>query len=309
MNEAKRLEQPLSQSHRFDVLAGGEIRIIENGCAFLFKRLKPGLIFTAIADCGARTFGTAALDQIKSEYDRFGQKISWFIDAGSAPESVADFEEWANWLAVNQGMFSAIHIYSGSKNLQLSVAIASHIASTKSLITVHTEYDAFAEALADATDRACIIADWIDAAAVLVRQSMNAREVFTFENENCSFSFDNLERNVFLSIIRGKDDGSLGNYTFDYFRKQLADCSKPATWFVDASAVEYVGVDIPEAWSCWISNNHRFLERVVMLTPPGALPILINVEKVRSIDKNRILLCRDCEQFDAAIRSRLVSRC
>jgi hypothetical protein len=276
--------------------------LVTEGCTFLFKRLKPGIIFTATgagseSRSGSRdgSLGLEALQEIKKEFERFGQKITWFIDC-DAHAGFNDFENWTDWIAHNQSIFSAIHVCASSKNLQLTVAITRHISSTGKLITIYDSQQAFASELAKTTDRACFVSDWINAQAVPLQITEQA-EGITIENDRCSFSFAKISANSFLSEIRGKDDGSLGNTTFDYLHQRLVNCTKPATWFVDVSAVQYVGSQIPEAWIYWITNNQKLLERVVMLTPPGALPILINIERTRLIDKKKIVLCQSKEQF------------
>ncbi|GEM_PF-1041533 len=56
-------------------LTSGEIRMKAGGCAFLFKRLMPGVIFTAIAGTDKGELGTIALDEITEEFARFRQPL------------------------------------------------------------------------------------------------------------------------------------------------------------------------------------------------------------------------------------------
>ena len=126
--------------------------VLESGNGkFCFRRLTPGALLVTISGNDQGQFGTAALDEIRLEIMRHG-KIELLIDAEQAElVTVEVSQEWTRFFSTTRDKLTRVSVLTGSKLINLSVAIAHHLSGTGNLIQIYTDRELFEAALAKAS--------------------------------------------------------------------------------------------------------------------------------------------------------------
>lgn len=126
-----------------ETLADGRIKLSAGDCAFVFARLKPGVLLVTIAGYDTGQFGTTTLDEIRLEMQRH-QPLELFVDAREvfgAAMSVSD--EWTRFFTDSRERLKRVSVLAGSKAVHLTVAIAQHLSRTGSLIQIYSDPELF----------------------------------------------------------------------------------------------------------------------------------------------------------------------
>jgi len=130
------------------IQADGSVRLATQHGSFSFARPRPGVLFVTIAGHDDGTFGSATLDEITQALQR-ERPITLFVDtreAISVSPSVRD--DWTRFFASNRQNLTAVHVLTGSKAVQLSVAVAQHFSDTGNLIKLYSKPEVFEAQLA-----------------------------------------------------------------------------------------------------------------------------------------------------------------
>ena len=122
------------------------------GCTFRFRRLRPGAILVTIIGDDVGQFGSATVDEVATEFQRFGQPISLYVDLRQAkgPATVV-METWTAWLAAQRANLRRVMLLvpPESQVLHLTVSIAQHLSRTGNLLRICGELAEFQRALAE----------------------------------------------------------------------------------------------------------------------------------------------------------------
>jgi hypothetical protein len=117
-------------------------------CAFLYRRVRSGVLLVTISGYDAGQFGTATLDEILTAIAREG-KIELFVDARRATGAgVGVSEDWTRFFSTSREKLARVHVLVGeSKVLQLTIAIAQHLSRTGNLIQIYSNAENFSSKL------------------------------------------------------------------------------------------------------------------------------------------------------------------
>jgi hypothetical protein len=125
------------------VLADGRVEMTAGKAAFVFERLKPGVMLVTISGIDKGQFGTATLDEIRLEMLR-QRPVEVFVDAEAAiAVSVDVSREWTQFFSLNREQLKRVSVLVGSKAIELTIAIAQHLSQTGNLIQIYSDRDLF----------------------------------------------------------------------------------------------------------------------------------------------------------------------
>lgn len=130
-------DSPTLQLRR-DIVASDTMRLSTGGCSFTYRRLKPGVLLLTIIGDDLGHFGSATLDELNAEFDRFGS-MSLYVDAQAAEGPATEvMEAWTAFFASNQKKFKRIVILvlPESKLLHLTVKIVQHLSGVGKIFRV-----------------------------------------------------------------------------------------------------------------------------------------------------------------------------
>jgi hypothetical protein len=126
-----------------ETLTDGSLRLSANGCTFLYRRPRPGVLLVVISGDDAGQFGTATLDEIAAAIGR-QRPLELFVDAREAfGAAVSVSDDWTRFFASNRTSLSRVHVLVGSKVVYLTVAIAQHLSRTGNLIQIYSDPEIF----------------------------------------------------------------------------------------------------------------------------------------------------------------------
>lgn len=118
---------------------------------FCFRRLTPGALLVTISGNDQGQFGSAALDEIRLEILRHG-RLELLVDAEQAElVTVEVSQEWTRFFAMTRQQLTRVSVLTGSKLINLTVAIAQHLSQTGNLIQIYSDRSLFEVALAKAS--------------------------------------------------------------------------------------------------------------------------------------------------------------
>ena len=126
-------------------LPDGRLQLRAGAGSFTFQRLCRGALLITIDGNDTGQFGTAALDEIRLECLRHGP-LDLLIDAhGAALVSTQVSQEWTRFFSDNRQQLRRVSVLTGSKLVNLAVAIARHLSHTGKLIQIYSDSELFAQ--------------------------------------------------------------------------------------------------------------------------------------------------------------------
>lgn len=132
------------------VQADGRTVLSAEGGQFLFQRLRPGALLVTIVGQDTGQFGTAALDEIRMEIMRQGT-LELLVDASAAVLVTTEVsQEWTRFFSLSRQQLRRVSVLTGSRLMNLTVAIAQHLSQTGNLIQIYSD-----RALFDAVTAGC----------------------------------------------------------------------------------------------------------------------------------------------------------
>lgn len=134
----------------------GDVELESGNGKFVFRRLTAGTLLVTISGSDQGQFGTATLDEIRLEILRHGA-LELLIDAADAElVTVEVSQEWTKFFATTRPQLRRVSVLTGSKLINLTVAIAQHLSQTGNLIQIYSDRELFEAAKAKATAGAVI---------------------------------------------------------------------------------------------------------------------------------------------------------
>ncbi|UUZ50733.1 hypothetical protein LP420_14020 [Massilia sp. B-10] len=132
------------------MLADGRTELSAEGGQFLFQRLRPGALLVTISGQDSGQFGSAALDEIRMEILRQGT-LELLVDASAAVLVTTEVSaEWTRFFSLSRQQLRRVSVLTGSKLMNLTVAIAQHLSQTGNLIQIYSDRALFDAVIADA---------------------------------------------------------------------------------------------------------------------------------------------------------------
>lgn len=133
----------MTDAFKREILPDGSTRLSAAGCTFEYRRPKPGVLVITISGNDKGQFGTSTLDEISSVM-RLASPLELFVDARDAVSAAVKVsEDWTRFFVTNRSSLSRVHVLAGSKIVELTVAIASHLSRTGNLIQIYSDPEIF----------------------------------------------------------------------------------------------------------------------------------------------------------------------
>lgn len=121
---------------------------------FTYSRPRPGVMLVTIAGIDSGQFGTTTLDEIRIELLRH-RPLELFIDAVAAVAVTVEVsKEWTQFFALNRDALRRVSVLTGSRAIELTIAIAQHLSRTGNLMQLYTDRELFDARLASAREPA-----------------------------------------------------------------------------------------------------------------------------------------------------------
>ncbi len=115
--------------------------------AFVFRRLRPGVLLVEIAGDDGGELGALPLDELGQEIARFG-RLHLFVDARAARGVAPHVAElWTAWFRAHRAELETVQVLAPSKIVHLNVSIAKLLSGTGELIRVHDDEARFVAAV------------------------------------------------------------------------------------------------------------------------------------------------------------------
>lgn len=276
-----------------EILRNGSLRLKSGDCVFLLTRLRPSVMHTRIVGHDSGEFGTAPLEVMEAEITRFGEPLTWFVDAGDATgPPVAVSQAWTIWFLTHQKSLRAVHVLVSSRTLGLTVAIVRHLSRTGGLITIHEERASFGEAmrqmLPDIAERLPAPGDE-DAQPSQILREASPDGSLRLTGEGATLFFLRLRPDVILTTVTGTDNGQFGDLPLDYMEAEIRNARAPLTWFIRAKEEAQASGRVSESWTTWMLAHSASLRRVVTLVESGFFHFQLNLLR-RVADAERLML-------------------
>ncbi len=124
-------------------LEDGRAQLRDEACTFAFDRLRPGTLLVQIEGKDSGQFGTAVIDEFRSELQRFG-RLTLLIDAEHAQAAGAPVTDlWRDFFKANRDGLESLTVLVGSRFMEFIVGVTTHLAQVGRLVTVTTDADRF----------------------------------------------------------------------------------------------------------------------------------------------------------------------
>lgn len=135
-----------------DILDNGSVRLSAGNAAFIFHRVRPGILLVTVNGDDRGQFGSSAIDEIAAEHARFPEPLLLFFDLRKAIGPTTNvMQMWTAWFESHRDKFQRIVLLvpPESKFLHLTISIAQHLSRTGNLIRICGELGEFNQAIAE----------------------------------------------------------------------------------------------------------------------------------------------------------------
>lgn len=134
--------------HQREIQTDGTIALRGTRCAFVYRRVRPGVLLVTITGDDEGELGMAPLHEIDAEIARHAP-LSLYVDTRAARGAATRVsEDWTAWFTTNRKNLRSVGILATSKLVHLIVSIAKHLSRTGEMIRIYTEAAPFEAALA-----------------------------------------------------------------------------------------------------------------------------------------------------------------
>lgn len=141
------------------VRADGSVELADANCSFTYTRLAPGTLLVEIRGDDTGQFGSAALDELTAEYQRFGMPLNVFVDTRKAVgPSTEVMELWSAWMAANRGVVRRLMVLVApqAKLMHLTISVAKHLSRTGDLLHICQDMNEFVAAMRRSVPEAAV---------------------------------------------------------------------------------------------------------------------------------------------------------
>jgi hypothetical protein len=132
------------------IVDGRHFQLTAGQGEFIFQQMGERALLVTIIGNDHGQFGSTALDEIRLAMLRNGE-LELLIDAERAANvSVEVSQEWTKFFSASRDQLSRVSVLTGTKLINLTVAIAQHLSNTGNMIQIYTDRGLFEAALAQA---------------------------------------------------------------------------------------------------------------------------------------------------------------
>jgi hypothetical protein len=287
-----------------EMLQGGAVRLGGRGCGFLVSRLAPRqLLLTAYGRDDGR-LGSAPLDEMAAELDRFGPPLRVFADARGAQGVAAVVQDrWREWFAARRKELAGVDVLVPDAVVQLAISTVRHFAGGGEWMRVLSDAAAFEAAVrAVAAGFVFPSPSRFEEEPLAVVRRAEGDGTIRLEGGRCRFEYRRERPGLVLVRISGHDDGALGAAPLDELRDDLRgrDRRRPRL-FVDARDTRGVAAQARDLWSAWFEAHRAELEAVHVLAASPLVSLNVGLGRQLSRTGSLMRLHSSPEDFEAAL--------
>jgi hypothetical protein len=133
-----------------EVLKDGAVRLSNERCTFVYRRLRPGVVLLTISGHDKGEFGTAPMDELREELSRYAP-VELFIEmTDTSGATVPVQESWTEWFSAHRSALKNVSILAHSKYMHFTAEVVKFFSRTGELIRVYLDPKPFEDALARA---------------------------------------------------------------------------------------------------------------------------------------------------------------
>jgi hypothetical protein len=291
-------------------LPGGDIRLSTDTAAFVFRRIRPGVLCTAGRGHDTGGFGTTPLDIVELESALFARPVQWFFDATAVDNvSQAVARDWTRWLRTSKETLGQLHVLVSSSQMHLHIGVARHFSGAPERVVLYDDREKWTEALRRTVQDDTLALDLsalFDAPEISVSLEHNTEEGTVIRTARASWSFLRMPGNVVFSKFTGDDRGDLCDYAFAELQRAIGS-SPRVRWFIDLQEARTVSPASSRAWTEWLKAHSTKFERVCALATSPLFPLVLTVASYATHDDKLIRVFRDAEGFQNELQLRVAS--
>ncbi|MGZ3461581.1 MAG: hypothetical protein ACXU86_24080 [Archangium sp.] len=134
-------------SFRREVLEDGSVRLSSERCSFIYRRLRPGVVFLRIIGHDKGEFGTAPMDELREDLSRYAP-VELFIEMDESTGANLPVQEaWTEWFSHNRSALKSVSMLTRSKYMHFTAEVVKLFSRTGELIRIYLDPQPFQEAL------------------------------------------------------------------------------------------------------------------------------------------------------------------
>lgn len=284
-----------------EFLSGGDRRLQGLSGAFIYRRLRPGVLLTSFKGRDTGEFGTEPLDLVAQEHRLFEKPVEWFFDA-SDPENItrAVSEQWTVWLRRHRAVLARMHVLTADQETHLRISVARHFSDSLREMVLYTERPKWERALllgSPGLAAVPAINERFSEPALPVQTISSRTEGVTISAPASRWTFRAIADGVILTSFAGDDSGDLTDAALSEMQRLIDTVRGKVSWFLDLREARTVATHVSQTWTAWLSAHHDRLARVTALSPSPLFPLVLTVAKYRSGSERLFRIHREIEPF------------
>jgi hypothetical protein len=284
-----------------ETLRGGDVRLSGKASAFVYQRLRPGVLLTATRGRDTGEFGTAPLDLIEREYGLFGRPVRWYLDATQAKNAAGTVvEQWTDWLVKHEEHLAQMHVLTGSKEVHLMIEIARHFSDASQRMILYKERAEWTKSIQNSEPGMTEVPDpaarW-DEPAIPIFRELTPEKCVEISASGCRWSFRMIANEVVFSTFSGNDYGDLTDAALDEMERLIARSERKVSWFLDLRNAQNIAPKVSQTWTEWLSARQARFDRIIAVAPSPLFPLVLTIAKYRSGTEHMVRIHRELGPF------------
>ena len=134
-------------SFKRETLEDGSVRLSSGRCAYIYQRLRPGVVFVRFIGDDKGEFGEAPRDELREDLHRYAPVELFFEMEESTGANLPVQEAWTEWFSGNRSELKSVSVLTRSKYMHVSAEMVKLFSRTGELIRVYLDPEPFLEAL------------------------------------------------------------------------------------------------------------------------------------------------------------------
>lgn len=267
--------------------------------AFLFQRLKPGIILTINRGRDTGEFGAAPLQVIEREHALFGRPVQWFIDACRADSAtMAVSDRWTSWLREHSGVVGQLHVLTSGAETRMMIDLARHFSDASKRMALYSDRAQWEAALLRLIPSPGLgLAERFDEESIEVKRIVAGDGEVSVNAPYSRWSFRELPNNAIFSKFSGLDTGDLTDAALDEMERLLGPAKRKASWFLDLRDAQSVAASVSQTWTEYLTARSGRFTRVVAYAPSPLFPLVLTIAKYKSGTEHLLRVHREVGPF------------
>lgn len=284
-----------------EVLTGGDLRLSGKSGAFIFHRLRPGVVLTAFRGSDSGEFGLSPLEVIAQEHRLFNKPVEWFIDASGVERTTnAVSADWTSWLRNHRASLARMHVLTSDEETRLRMSVARHFSDSMKEMILYSDRAKWEQAVLLRVPGLSAIPDigaCFHALPVEISRVQSSEPGLSLGAPGCRWTFRSLSNRAIFSTFEGSDTGELTNLALEEMQRLLDAAPAKVYWFLDLRAALNVATNVSQTWTEWLTAQHHRLARLSAFAPSPLFPLVLTIAKYRSGTDRFFHIHRDIEPF------------